>query len=85
MSKKLPVYVYPGGNQIPVPTENTTYKWIDSLGGAILPGPLYFGAKRPDGIPGHGGVATTNNGHTVIEYHGMSSYNGAGGLRIINC
>jgi hypothetical protein len=39
MSKKLiPIRKYPGGITIEPPTENVTYKWIDSLGGGILGG-----------------------------------------------
>lgn len=70
MSNYVPVYLYPGGNQITIPNENNVvYKWIDSLGGEVLPGPISHGTLRPDGNIAHGGVATENNGTLYIEYH----------------
>jgi hypothetical protein len=73
MSKQLPIFIYPSGQPISPPIENVTYKWIDQLGGGILPGPIPFGTIRPDGLPGHGGVATVKNGHMTVEYHHASA------------
>ena len=63
MSKFIPVFKYPGGNQIPIPIDDTniTYKWIENLGGGILPCPIEWGTIRPDGEPAHGGVMTFGN------------------------
>ncbi|XWV25366.1 hypothetical protein QJ856_gp0402 [Tupanvirus deep ocean] len=45
-------------------------KWINSLGGGILNGPLEYGALRPDGTPASCGNATIDkNGQMVVEYH----------------
>lgn len=37
MSKKIPIFKYPGGTEVepPIDGDNTIYKWIDSLGGAF--------------------------------------------------
>lgn len=69
MSNNIPIFAYPGGAKVTVIDPNATYKWIDQLGGGILPGPIEHGTLRPDGKPAHGGVLTTNNGNTIIEYH----------------
>ena len=37
---------------------NVTYRWINSLGGGELPGPIEWGTLRPDGKPAHGGNMT---------------------------
>ncbi|XWV26667.1 hypothetical protein QJ857_gp0393 [Tupanvirus soda lake] len=67
----LPVFLYPGGHQIPLPeNQNVVYKWINSLGGAALNGPLEHGTLRPDGIKASCGNATIDkNGQMVVEYH----------------
>lgn len=75
MSKNIPIFEYPGGNQVSNLPLNTQYKWIDPLGGGSLSGPLPFGALRPDGIPAHGGVLTYNNTIPTVEYHGLSFMN----------
>jgi hypothetical protein len=68
--KKIPIYKYPGGYQIEPPTENVTYKWIDDLGGGILPGPLDKGTLRPDGEKTNNGICTIMpDGKQIIEYH----------------
>ncbi|XWV25437.1 hypothetical protein QJ856_gp0325 [Tupanvirus deep ocean] len=66
-NSQIPIHLYPGGMQIAAPTENVTYKWIDSLGGAVLPGPLKYGSINPDGDPAKVGIATvSHDGHTTI-------------------
>ena len=72
MSNLIPVYQYPGGTKIDLKKlieNDVTYKWINDLGGAELPGPLEWGAVRPDGKDAHGGVLTTVDGVQTIEYH----------------
>ncbi|XWV25394.1 hypothetical protein QJ856_gp0370 [Tupanvirus deep ocean] len=69
---RLPVFAAPGlmPFQFPVNDDNITYKWIDDLGGSILPKPLVYGDLRPDGKPAKVGIATVGgNGHTTVEYH----------------
>lgn len=45
MSNQIPIFEYPGGDQIfPSSIEgDITYKWIDSLGGGKLNGPINWG------------------------------------------
>jgi hypothetical protein len=70
-SKLLPIYNYPGGTIVDPPTSNTTFKWVDSLGGGILSGPIVVGTLRPDGKTSSCGVMTTNDdGSVIVEYHG---------------
>ncbi|XWV25390.1 hypothetical protein QJ856_gp0374 [Tupanvirus deep ocean] len=66
---KIPIYQYPGGKKIPIPTENVIFKWRDDLGGAVLSGPIDFGTVRPDGKLAHNGVATVKNGITTVDYY----------------
>jgi len=71
----MPIYVYPDGNPIPVQylPQDTYYKWVERYGGGgqQLDGPARMGDMRPDGKPGHGGVATIDqNGRYIVEYHG---------------
>jgi hypothetical protein len=68
----LPIYVFPSGNIINISDlgDNVTYKWIDSLGGDFLEGPLIKGDFRPDGKKANNGIATKSlNGQIIIEYH----------------
>ena len=37
MSNQIPIFQYPGGSIVSNPPSNTTYKWIDELGGGSLP------------------------------------------------
>ncbi|XWV25365.1 hypothetical protein QJ856_gp0404 [Tupanvirus deep ocean] len=41
----IPVHKYPGGDQIQIPTENVTFKWIEPLGGGTLSGPIDYGTS----------------------------------------
>jgi hypothetical protein len=69
----LPLYMYPGGDQIYILLHETNviYKWIDDLGGAILDGPLSWGAIRPDKKVAHIGTVTKRkDGVRVVEYRG---------------
>ena len=68
--KHMPVFQYTGGNNVTNLPQNTQYKWIDQLGGGRVDGPLPYGAKRPDGVPAHGGVYTNVNNNPTVEYHG---------------
>lgn len=52
MSKKLPIFLYPGGNPVDPPTD-AIFKWIDQLGGGTLSGPIDYGTLRPDGTLAH--------------------------------
>jgi hypothetical protein len=73
----LPIYSFPGGSPMPVPntSENITYKWIDSLGGGILSGPVTYGTINPNGVPAVVGIATSSpTGHVIIEYHYSQNY-----------
>ena len=75
MSNQIPIFKYPGGDQVPPPTENVTYKWIDSLGGGKLSGPIEWGTLRPDGKPAHGGNLTiAPDGRQIVEYHFHAPY-----------
>lgn len=65
----IPIYYYPGGQLIDPPTENVTYKWMDHLGGGVLPGPIRFGTRRPDGKLAHNAIATKKKGRTTVEYY----------------
>jgi hypothetical protein len=67
---QIPVHVYPSGRQIQIPMENVTFKWIDPLGGGILPGPITYGTIKPNGKVAHHGIATiATDGHVMIEYY----------------
>ncbi len=70
----MPVFSYPGGTRVDVSDipSNTTFKWIDSIGGQAMIGPAHMGDVRPDGKIGHGGVMTydASGGNYVVEYHG---------------
>ncbi len=68
----LPVNLVPSGNPFPLPSpeDDVVYKWVNSLGGAELPGPLERGDLRPDGEPAVVGIATIGDNNVVtIEYH----------------
>lgn len=76
MSNQIPIFKYPGGGQVPAPTENVIYKWIDPLGGGILPGPITWGTVRPDGDLAHGGALTiAPDGTRIVEYHDYNPKN----------
>lgn len=65
----LPIHLYPGGTPIQPLTDDVTYMWIEPLGGEILPGPIRYGAVRPDGKLAHHGIATVSGNHTTIQYY----------------
>lgn len=66
----VPIFSFPGGNEIQAPTENVTFKWVSSLGGSILPGPVTQGTLNPADVPTRCGIATAaSDGHITIEYH----------------
>lgn len=72
MPKHIPIFVYPGGNPVDPSTlsPDTTYTWVEPLGGGTVDGPLHYGANRPDGKPAHGGVLTYDaNGNPIVAYH----------------
>jgi hypothetical protein len=67
---QIPVHIYPGGDIINIPDSDVEFKWIDTLGGQTLPGPLEMGAIRPDGKLAHHGIATVSTcGKMTIEYY----------------
>lgn len=71
MSNIVPIFGYPNGSPIQIdPTdEGIIHKWVEPLGGEILPGPVTRGTIRPDGREAHGGVMTINSkGIRTIEY-----------------
>lgn len=72
MSNIVPIYIYPGGSPIQIdPTDETIiHKWVEPLGGAILPGPVTWGTIAPDGRKAHGGAMTIDSkGIRTVEYH----------------
>ncbi|AGF84826.1 hypothetical protein QJ854_gp956 [Moumouvirus goulette] len=76
----LPIYVCPGSYPVNLPNnrDDIDFKWIDSLGGGSLPGPIKFGDTRPDGKKAKCGIMTTSIGDdgekkTLVEYHYLDS------------
>lgn len=74
--RETPIYRYPGGDSVSTEDlpEDTEFKWIDSLGGGKLDGPIPFGTVRPDGKQSHGGVYTKIKGKSRVEYHYASDH-----------
>ncbi|AGF84824.1 hypothetical protein QJ854_gp958 [Moumouvirus goulette] len=72
MSDLIPVFFYPGGDQIdPINLpRGTIFKWADNLGGGILDGPIPWGTRRPDGKFAHTAASSMRpDGIQVVEYH----------------
>ncbi|AVL93373.1 hypothetical protein mvi_13 [Megavirus vitis] len=76
----LPIYLCPGSYPVDLPnnTNDIKFKWIDSLGGGSLTGPIKFGTLRPDGKKANCGVMTKSSDNygeikTTVEYHYVGS------------
>ena len=68
--KPIPVFAYPGGEQVEEISPEATIKWIKPLGGEEIDHLPNIGDPRPDGKPVHGGVQTTGpDGKPLIECH----------------